>query len=336
MEALGGYRLFSTCPESARGDASAFRQRAVDVARWSEDAGCEGMLIYTDNRLVDPWLVAALSIQATEKLAPLVAVQPVYMHPYSMAKMVASLALLYDRGVVLNMVAGGFRNDLEALDDPSAHDDRYTRLVEYTSIAMRLLANDGPVSHDGRYYRVRNLRLQPDLPPDLLPEVFVSGSSEAGLAAAVELGATAIQYPKPAQDDLGVHHLNGLKGGIRVGVIARDDEDDAWRVATARFPGDRKGQLMHQLATKLSDSSWHRDLAEMEPGESSPYWLFPFQNYKTFCPYLVGSYERVAAELAKYLELGYSTFILDIPPDPDELHHTRTAFELSARVATDG
>ena len=30
----------------------------------------------------------------------------------------------------------------------------------------------------------------------------------------------------------------------------------------------------------------------------SPYWLGPFHNYKTFCPYLVGSYERVADELA--------------------------------------
>ena len=27
------------------------------IARWSEAAGCEGILVYTDNRLVDPWLI---------------------------------------------------------------------------------------------------------------------------------------------------------------------------------------------------------------------------------------------------------------------------------------
>jgi len=43
---------------------------------------------------------------------PLVAVQPVYMHPYSVAKMVSTLAFLHQRRVFLNMVAGGFKNDL--------------------------------------------------------------------------------------------------------------------------------------------------------------------------------------------------------------------------------
>src|SRR5205809_571415 len=84
----------------------------TDVARWSEAAGCEGILVYTDNGIVDPWLVAQLVVQATERLCPLVAIQSVYMHPYSAAKMVSSLAHLHGRRAYLNMVAGGFRNDL--------------------------------------------------------------------------------------------------------------------------------------------------------------------------------------------------------------------------------
>src|SRR2546430_4749483 len=34
-------------------------------SRWSEDAGCRGILVYTDNRLVDPWLVAQLIVENT-------------------------------------------------------------------------------------------------------------------------------------------------------------------------------------------------------------------------------------------------------------------------------
>ena len=61
--------------------------------------------------------------------------------------------------------------------------------------------------------------------------------------------------------------------------------------------------------------------------EEDPYWLWPFENYATFCPYLVGSYDRVALELQRYMSLGFSTFILDIPPAEDELRHIGTVFE---------
>ena len=69
--------------------------------------------------------------------------------------------------------------------------------------------------------------------------------------------------------------------------------------------------------------------------ESSPYWLVPFQNYKTMCPYLVGSYEQVAEELARYITAGYRTVILDVPPSEDELTHTFAAFA-AAMEATKG
>src|SRR6185503_6910978 len=97
-----------------------------------------------------------------------------------------------------------------------------------------------------------------------------------------------------------------------------------------RFPEDRKGQLTHQLAMKVSDSVWHKQLSELAratAAEESPYWLVPFENYKTMCPYLVGSYERVGEELARYVALGYRAFILDIPPEEEELRHTRAAFD---------
>src|SRR5262245_24372040 len=117
-----GIELFSTCPQSSDTDKASYSQRVVDVARWSEHRGCKGILVYTDNSLVDPWLVSHLILQNTKSLCPLVAVQPVYMHPYSVAKMVTSFGHFYDRRLYLNMVAGGFKNDLIALNDPTPHD----------------------------------------------------------------------------------------------------------------------------------------------------------------------------------------------------------------------
>jgi alkanesulfonate monooxygenase len=48
--------------------------------------------------------------------------------------MVTSLAYMHGRAVDLNMLAGGFRNDLLALADETAHEDRYERTTEYTLI----------------------------------------------------------------------------------------------------------------------------------------------------------------------------------------------------------
>ena len=323
--------LFGTSPQSKDVSASEYRERVSAVARWSEDAGFAGILVYADNGIVDPWLVAQVIVENTERLSPLVALQPVYMHPYSAAKMVASLGYLYGRKLHLNIVAGGFKNDLVALNDPTPHDERYARAVEYTLIVKALLARADPVSFAGRYYEIHNLRMQPPLATQLFPEILISGSSDAGLAAAEAIGATPVKYPKAPGEE---HAREEGAAGIRVGIIAREDADEAWRVAEERFPEDRKGQITHALAMKVSDSQWHKELSELgakTEGGRSPYWLRPFENYKTFCPYLVGSYDAVAEEVARDLGVGFTTFILDIPPSEDELRHTAVVFERARR-----
>ena len=320
--------IFSTCPQSSQVDRQQYLQAVIQVALWSEAAGCQGILVYTDNSLVDPWLVSQVIIENTQRLCPLIALQPVYLHPYAAAKMISTYGFLYERRVNLNLVAGGFKNDLAALNDQTPHDKRYERLIEYTTIIRRLLSDNAPVTFNGQFYRVENLKLTPPLAAKLFPDFFISGSSDAGMAAAQALNATAVQYPKPVNEYEQSPPIE-LNSGMRVGIISRPEETEAWHIAQARFPQDRKGQLAHQLAMKVSDSVWHKQLSEMSAqadGERNPYWLVPFTNSKTFCPYLVGSYGRVAQELARYMAVGYRKFILDIPPDQAELYHTSVVF----------
>src|SRR5205807_1398091 len=101
------------------------------------------------------------------------------------------------------------------------------------------------VTWTGEFYSIDNLRLEPALPNDLSPRFFISGSSEAGAAAARKIGAVAMHYPgqyggNPKRSPNG-------RSGLRVGIIARADDDQAWDVALKRFPEDRKGQLTHML-----------------------------------------------------------------------------------------
>jgi alkanesulfonate monooxygenase len=163
-----------------------------------------------------------------------------------------------------------------------------------------------------------------------MPGVLVSGSSEAGMDAARQLKGTAVEYPKPPAEYASVPAANIASRGIRIGIIARPEDAEAWSVAHDRYPEDRRGQLTHQLAMKVSDSSWHRQLSELgktESGVENPYWLIPFQNYKAVCPFLVGSYDRVADEVARYVDIGYRTFILDVPASAEEMCHAGVVFD---------
>ncbi|MFQ5906254.1 MAG: hypothetical protein ACE5JA_06745 [bacterium] len=45
--------IFSTVPQSVDVEQVTYVEKVIEVARWSEEAGCKGILIYTDNRLVD-------------------------------------------------------------------------------------------------------------------------------------------------------------------------------------------------------------------------------------------------------------------------------------------
>jgi alkanesulfonate monooxygenase len=288
------------------------------------------MLIYAENRLVDPWLVAQIVAEATDHLVPLVAVQPAYAHPYTVAKLVSSLTNMYRRPIHLNLVAGGFRNDLIALGDRTEHDDRYLRLEEYARIVDKLCQGSA-VSLTGRFYSVAGLRLLPPVPAALQPGFMVSGSSAAGLRVAAGLKATAVRYPLPPGEE--IEMPSAVRTGIRVGIIARDDGDDAWRVALEAFPRERAGRVAHGFAMKASDSDWHHRLSSDPagaPGVRSPYWLEPFRHYQTFCPYLVGSYTEVADELARYLGEGADTVILDIPPGAEELRHGLRSVKLAS------
>jgi alkanesulfonate monooxygenase len=324
-----GLSVFATTPPSHGESGDTYLQHVLETAQWSEAAGCEGTLIYTDNSLADPWVIAQTIITGTDRLCPLIAVQPAYMHPYTAAKLVASLAFLHGRRVWLNMVAGGFRKDLISLSDHTSHDDRYERAAEYALLMVRLLAGE-VTTLTGKYYRVQNVKMSPALPADLQPGLLMSGSSPAGFAAARAIGAVPVKYPMPPGEE---EVMGGGSGfGVRIGIIARESEDEAWAIAHERFPEDRKGQIAHRLAMKVSDSSWHHQLSSeaaaatasrLDDQRRNPYWLLPFENYKTFCPYLVGGYDQVTSIVRRYIRLGARTFILDIPRSADEFRHTQ-------------
>ncbi|HET7596735.1 MAG TPA: LLM class flavin-dependent oxidoreductase [Burkholderiales bacterium] len=324
---IAGLQIFSTCPPPSFVSPGDYLERVRSVARRTEEAGCEGLLVPTDHGLVDPWLVSQVVVESSERLAPLIAVQTASMHPYSVARMVSSFAYLHGRRVHLSIEPGSMSGDA-ALDDETSEPECAGRLIEYVSILQGLLHSPDALAFEGRYYRVRGLGPRPSVPPSLAPRLFLSGASPGTVDAASRLGMTVIDYPRPT---CGCGAVAGAAArAVSLGIIARDSESDAWRTARARFPEGSEGESSPPLPIEVSQSSWRRQLTEHLPvgvAAAQPYWRVPFERDRLLCPYLVGSYDRVADEVARYVEAGCRTFIIDVPAAPEELEHIGEVFE---------
>lgn len=328
--ATSGVTIYSTVRSSIGHSQNSHLRTLLEIAGWIDDAGYRGALVYSDNTSIDAWMAAQAAIANTASFVPLVAVQPLDKTPFAAARAVSSLAHLYGRRVDLNFVSGGFSRDLAVQGDGLSHDARYDRLTEYVTI-VRTLLGGGMANYAGRYYKVRRARLSAAVPEELLPTAYVSGSSAASLQAGESLGLGQLSFPVLPEDFAGPDtRRNKFGSGISIGIIARDDSAEAWRIARKRFPADPEGAERMKLLLSAAVSSWQPQLASVpipDEAEGQAYWLVPFRYHHTFCPYLVGNHDEVARAVTTYLNGGIRTFVLDIPREPDDLWHARIAIE---------
>jgi len=331
-------KLIGTCPPFHPGFTLAQYKEAVRLeASRAERCGLSALLIYSDHSQVDPWLAANILLGESQSISPLVAVQPMYMHPFSVAKMVCSLSTMYRRPVHLNFISGGFPRDLETFCDEASHDQRYARVVEYGEIIRRLITERRPCTFDGQYYRVSGLQLRAGpLAGDCIPMFTISGSSPAGEAAARQLGARAIQYLRPSKEYRAGNLSIGLRHGTRLGLIVRDTAAEAWAVAHGRYPDNPNGEEMRDYFMKVSDSVWVKELGRaVDIPVGHPYWLGPYRQFYAGCPFLVGSVEDVASELACYIDLGLRTFLLELLLSDEDGEYISAAFRRAADILKD-
>jgi alkanesulfonate monooxygenase len=316
--------IFSSCPTSLGIAPKSYLKRAREVARWSERHGFCGVLVHADTRLVDPWLVSQVIVQSTRTLGPLIAVQPAYMHPFTVANMIATFAALYGRRLFIHWVTSPSA-------DETPHEERYDRLVEFASI-VRQLTDGETVSFEGRYYAARSLKLRQPVDAQNRPEFMVSGSSPAGRGASQTLRARSVTYPLPPDEEQMPPLDAGLAAVLRLGIIARADTEAAWRAAYERFFLDRKtGLACHTTRGPAGSAEDVARLVEERAGAGAPYWTQPFESYQAMCPYLVGSHEEVSAVLSRYVQRGFGTFVLDEPDGETDLENARIVFDDARR-----
>src|SRR5687767_4022065 len=301
--------VFAISPRTK--DVSAYWRNIERCISWSAEYRATGILLFEGNdTFIAPWVAAQATFALSQRLSPLVAVNPVYMHPFSVAKLVNSYGQIYGRKTYLNMITGTALSHLQALDDTLTHDERYERLGEYSELIWTLLVSEGPVTFAGKYYRVNALKLDPPSAKELLPEFFFAGGSEAATAIAKRVNGTQMRMLTPT---LGEGVIDG-ETGVHFGIVTRPSEEAAWAAAVQCFPEDKRGERIQELSMSNTDSVWKQRMAKaakLEQDAKPGYWLRPFKSFQADCPYFIGSHAQVADVLAQLVRRGIRHFILD-------------------------
>jgi alkanesulfonate monooxygenase len=313
------------------------------VAVAADTLGYEGVLIPTGRSCEDPWVVASSLLPVTKNLKFLVAVRPGLHQPSLAARMAATFDRLSGGRLLINLVTGGDQTELEGDGVYLDHAQRYEQSAEFIRIWREILARSHAgesFDYQGDHLSVKGAKLLYPPVQKPHPPVYFGGSSDAAHALAADQVDTYLTWGEPPAEvakkvaDVKARAARlgrTVKFGIRLHVIVRETDDEAWRAAESlisRLDDDTVGRA--QAAFSRMDSEGQRRMAALHAGggkrtraelEISPnLWAGVGLVRGGAGTALVGDPQTVAARIEEYAALGLDTFVLSGYPHLEEAY----------------
>lgn len=301
----------------------------AEVAHAAEISGFHGGLLPSFPMTDEPWAISSFLARETKTFRFMIAFQPGFLNPVTAARMTASLQRATGGRALFNVITGGGGPAQLWWGDSFSHDDRYARTTEFLDV-LRGVWQGKPFNYQGRFYQVEDAALPFPLNEEAFPEIYFSGSSDAALISASKHADYYLSWLEPLSqlrdkfervkartDQLG----RKIKCAVRVDIVARATEEEAWREVRRGFENLDAQQLERykQQQARIGDSvggqrqstfrpktiSDYRDLI-IEPNIWSGFNLLRGGQGQG----IVGSYEQVAQRLDDLIALGADAFIL--------------------------
>jgi len=175
-------------------------------------------------------------LAATTKLKVIAAILPGPWNPVLAAKQLATIDLLTEGRIAVNIVSGWFRGEFTAIGEHWLdHDERYRRSKEFIEALKGIWTQDN-FTYRGDFYRFSNYTLKPKPLQQPHPEIFQGGSSRAARDNAASVSdwyftnGNTVEGIQAQVDDIrakAAANNHRVKIGVNAFVIARDTEEEA-------------------------------------------------------------------------------------------------------------
>jgi alkanesulfonate monooxygenase len=329
----GDSRYLGTTEGARAADADYFRQIAVAA----DTLGYEGVLLPTGRSCEDAWVVASSLIPATKRLKFLVAIRPGLSSPGLSARMAATFDRLSGGRLLINVVTGGDQAELEGDGVFLDHDTRYEVTDEFLHIWKNLLAashTSESINFEGIHLASKGGKLLYPPVQKAHPPLWFGGSSAAAHGIVADHIDTYLTWGEPPADvekklaDVRKRVAaegREIKFGIRLHVIVRETEQEAWDAADKLISklDDETIQRAQAQFAKM-DSEGQRRMAALHGGRRDKLEVYPHLWAGVGLvrggagTALVGDPEQVAGLMKEYASLGIDTFILSGYPHLEE------------------
>ena len=305
----------------------------VEVAKAADEAGFKFALVPVGTTCQDAWLASAVVAGRTEKLKFLVAMRPGFVAPTLAAKMSNTLDQLTGGRVLINVVTGGYPAELAADGDFTEHDERYARTQEFMQVVRKAWTEETRWDHEGTYYRVEGGNVFPRPYQRPYPPFYFGGASEAARKVGAEetdvylLWGETLPMVRERIADMRARAAavgRTLRFGMRIHIIARETEVEAWAAAdelVAHIPEGFQTAMDKVLSRTDSEGERRQQGMRKETEDlviGPNLWTGIGKARVGVGAAIVGSGDSVAARLKEYLDEGIETFILSGYPHLEE------------------
>jgi alkanesulfonate monooxygenase len=298
----------------------------VKFARCAEEAGIESVLLSFSRYEPDTILIASAVGCATKKLKFIVAYRSGLMQPTTFVQQINTLSGFIGGRVALNIVAGSSTAEQRGYGDFLEHDQRYARAEEFLAVGHSFWQRNGEVNFDGAYFRVEQGKLfTPFLAPDrTVPEIYVSGHSEAAQRLALNRGSCwlrLIDTPETLAPIVSGFRERGVEVCLRLCVICRSSREEAIAAAEALLPGEDIGREERNILSKSDSQTLKGALASADNvgwlNQNLTAGLVPY--YGSSAMTLLGSPQELAETFLEYKRIGVTQFIIAGWPKLEEM-----------------
>lgn len=318
------------------------------IAQAVDQLGFTGALLPTGRSCEDAWVLASSLIAHTKKMRFLVAIRPGLMSPGLAARMAAAFDRISGGRLLINVVTGG--DPIEAAGDGLhlSHDQRYQLTDEFLTV-WREIASGEISNFTGEYFNIQEGKILFPTVQKPYPPLWFGGSSQIAQEIAAKHVDVYLTWGEPPQQvaekikqvkKLATDQGRTLRFGIRLHVIVRETESEAWDAANdlIRYV-DEDAISKAQQAYSRMDSVGQQRMTELHNGsrenlEISPnLWAGIGLVRGGAGTALVGDPDTVAARMQEYADVGIETFIFSGYPHLEEAY--RVAELLFPRLPLD-